>query len=248
MHRHLKLTLIRTITAASVALLAAATTLGQPSAISASGNGGATTDTYHDFSFSKWGWTVGSNRDPVIVNYDAASGAWVKHLMPPELDFGFDNKSNSFGNRTNGLSGLNFNLTLTEYLQVGDNSPNWTDWHETLSGSWASLLQWNDVEVKITPPIGPANDDADWDIDDGTVNIDFANPLTPGTLVKLTKTLAFSGFPGFGLQSNGWQEDGQSGLLVTEYPTITAVPLPAVAWSGLLLLGYVGLRRKRSAA
>lgn len=118
--------------------------------------------------------------DLVTLSFVPGAGPWVKALDVPP--------------------NLNFDILL-EDIEVGA-GPDWTDWHEEIQ-----TPDWIFTEVTIVTDtgelhviLGPTTD----------VWVDFDNPLPPGTLITIEKSLTNIGAP----------IPVPSVIIIWEYPTI----------------------------
>ena len=118
--------------------------------------------------------------DLTTISFVPGAGPWVKALDVPE--------------------GLFFDL-LFEDIEVGA-GPDWTDWHEEIQ-----TPDWVFSEVEIVTDTGELHIIQGPTTD---VWVDFDNPLPPGTLITIQKSLSYIGDP----------IQGSSIIVIWEYPTI----------------------------
>jgi len=174
----------------------------------------------------------GTEDDRVIIDFDPTAGPILKVVVTGDVN----------GDGAVSIDDVNtirvnnaWTTTLHEHLEIGPNSPPWTDWHEEiLSDEW----DWGPAIVDI---IG---------IDEADVNLQIMHmgpglwmtfdPLPPGTQIDIWKLLVFTG--DLDLETVSVEDVLNGRVDVLEYPTI---PEPSTAALAILgLSGVVALRRR----
>jgi hypothetical protein len=163
------------------------------------------------------GWNIGGATGPVPVVRDPNGPPWLKILANPN------------GAAFPAIPGQTF--TLNERLIVAGNLP-WADWHEKIV---TPFWDWSSTSITVNGAV-PAG--LNTTVTPGTAAsggaVDFVfNPIFPGALVDIQKTLTYNGPPGVIFLGT---------VEVQEFPT------PEPASLGLLAIGGLLLRRRNRLA
>jgi hypothetical protein len=167
------------------------------------------------------GWSVDSGiaTNPWLpVQISPTGPQWVKTFSGPN------------GQPFTAVPGQTF--TLQELLVIAP-TQSWTDWHEHILTPGWDWVQPTLFMANFAPPPGLSTVFTPGTPSVGGAVDFYFNPLAPGTLLDIRKTLQYTGTPGVAFNGT---------IQIAEYPT------PEPATLSLLALGGLAVLRRRAAA